>query len=135
MRNLPSPGRQEIGAHRFRLSLVFIGILISLLLSLCGCIIAGTIMYFTDLTFSRLPAVAPDLLIILSVIGGSLYTARRVGGSGWLHGGLTGLGYVLVTACVGFLLAGGVDAQIVLSRFVLGFVIGGISGVIAVNLD
>jgi len=135
MRGMPSPGRPETGSHHFRLSLICRGVAVSLLLSLCGFIIVGTIMFATDLTLNRLPAVAPDLLIILSVIGGSLYAVRRGAGNGWLHGGLTGLGYVLVTALGGYLLAGGADFQVVLSRLVLGFVIGSISGVIAVNLD
>ena len=135
MRSMPSSGRQDAAGRRFRPSHVAKGALLSLFLSLCGCIIAGTMMFFTDLTFDRLPAVAPDLLIILSIIGGSLYSARGGAESGWLHGGLTGLVYVLVTAFLGYLLAGGADAQIILSRLVLGFVIGGISGVIAVNLD
>lgn len=69
---------------------------------------------------------------ILSVVFGSCQTGKSMGRSGWLNGGLTGLGYGVVLLILALLLDMGLSAYS-LATLAASFTLGAAGGVLGVN--
>ena len=105
----------------------------SLLISLGFIILITLIMYL-----SPLPEwIVPYLVVVgmlLSIIYGSMYVGRRVDRKGWLHGGYTGLLYIVVLVILSYLLQLSPDLGLsLLSKLFLGFSFGCVGGILGIN--
>ncbi len=135
MRKTPANDRKKPAGVTISPAVIGRGAMVSSLLALLGCIILGIMIFVSDWSIEKLPAITTDLVLILCITAGALSAGRRATALGWLHGGLSGATFIALTVLAGYLLQGALDWRIVASRLVLGLVIGGVAGVIAVNWD
>lgn len=122
--------------QRLNQSLVAVtkGTLLAIILSLMCILVLALIIKLANLDDTLIPPINQAIKIISIVIGAG-YAAKNSRQRGWLKGSATGLFYILL----GFLLFSLVDGgfslnQIILSDSLMGIIVGGIGGVIGVNL-
>jgi putative membrane protein (TIGR04086 family) len=68
----------------------------------------------------------------VAVIAGSSQTGKRMGRSGWLNGGITGLAYVIILLILAMLLDMRLTPRSLIALFA-GFTLGAVGGVLGVN--
>lgn len=68
----------------------------------------------------------------ISVLAGSSQTGKRMGKSGWLNGGITGLVYAVILLILAMLLDLGLTARSLIT-LAAGFTLGAAGGVLGVN--
>lgn len=91
-------------------------------------------IYLTDITETHVSGILYYVGLLSVAVGGGV-AARRASSRGWLHGGLAGLAYVVLSLVIGSLLFPGsavlVDAG---RKLVTAFVAGAVGGVVGVNI-
>ncbi len=122
--------------QRLNQSLVAVtkGTLLAIILSLMCILVLALIIKLANLDDTLIPPINQAIKII-SIVIGSGYAAKNSRQRGWLKGSATGLLYILL----GFLLFSLVDGgfslnRIILSDSLMGIIVGGIGGIIGVNL-
>jgi putative membrane protein (TIGR04086 family) len=98
---------------------------------------AGLIALFVYFTAVREQQVAAGLFVagVLAVVAGGAYAAHRARCTGWLHGGLVGGTYALITiALAPLLFPGSLGFGTVVERLVLGCAAGILGGVLGINI-
>ncbi len=120
---------------RLRAMSILTGVAVAYALSLTAAALMGLAMFRV-----RIPDPTVTLLMsvvsYLSMMGGGVVAGRRAGTLGWLHGGLTGLGYVAIALVLtGTLFHGITGLGSTAGRLVAGFVLGAVGGTVGVNLD
>ena len=112
---------------------VFKGAFLGLVISLLVLLVIALILLLTSLSETVVPY-AVYLTSIFSIIIGSAYAARRIRFKGWLNGGLTGLTYIVVLLLLTRVFGLDMDINLsLLTKLVLGFVIGSIGGILGLN--
>jgi putative membrane protein (TIGR04086 family) len=109
------------------------GVSVGFIVTLISAGILALILALTPVTEKALAAVV-SVMGALSVFAGGFAAARRSGGRGWLHGGVTGCAYAAACFLVGLIFFPGLMPPATLPRrLILGFGIGLIGGITALN--
>lgn len=118
-----------------RIKYIFKGLMIAFLLTLILILIFSLFLSFTSIRESKLP-LFNNLVMIVSIVVGSIYVAIKVKENGWLNGALIGLGYYIVLTLLGILfIKPFIFDFVVLSRLVIALITGIIGGMIGINLS
>lgn len=116
------------------LSVIGIGILLSLAISLGVFLAASVIISYTFVPETIVPYLS-FITSILSIFVGALFVTKKISHKGWLNGGLTGLFYVLIVLLLGLLIFGEFPVfTAFLMKVFLGFIFGAVSGIIGMNI-
>ncbi|MDQ7792832.1 MAG: TIGR04086 family membrane protein [bacterium] len=114
---------------------ILVGIAAAYAFAVVAAALIGFIMF-------RIRIPDPTVTVIMSVVSyagmaaGGLFGARHAGTLGWAHGGLTGLGYVIIGLVLASLLLPGSQALVPsMARLGLGFALGAIGGTVGVNIS
>src|SRR5690554_6253669 len=134
MKKIFSISRNTDSKRSFRINLYLKGIVLAFLFSLLCFLILSIILSFTSISESIIKP-ASYIVMIISIVIASGYVAQRVNKKGWIHGGVTGLVYILVLSIIGLFTGGGfIFNQLLLSRIILRLVAGSIGGILGINL-
>lgn len=104
---------------------------------LCSGVLAGLIALFVYFTSIREQQVAAGLFVagVMAVVAGGAYAAHRARTTGWLHGGLVGGIYALITILLAPLLfPGSLGFGTVVERLLLGCAAGVLGGILGINI-
>lgn len=124
-----------IKQDRGRIKYIFKGLMISFILTLIMILIFSLFLSFTSLRESKLP-LFNNLVMIFSIVIGSIYVATKVKENGWLNGALIGLGYYIILTLLGLLFIKPFILDfITVSRLVIALITGVIGGMIGINLS
>lgn len=133
-RRLARPGRQAPAPPGLDLGAVASGVIAMFVLTLILSAGLAAAIYFTDVTEGDLAGVLYYAGVVTVAAGGAV-AGRRAETRGWLHGGLAGVGYVLVSLAVGSLLFPGAALLAGLGgKLATAFAAGAVGGVVGVNL-
>jgi len=122
---------RSVGIRR---SAIAAGVLVAFIASLVLSALLGTVMLKTTIAQGTIPALISWVGTLSVAIGGA-YAGRRAGVGGLFNGGLTGIGYVLISALFGyFLFPGALVLGILAKKLGVGFIVGAIGGTLGVNL-
>lgn len=115
------------------LAAVGAGVVATFLLTVLVSAVLAVLIYVTNLTEAHVSGVLFYTGLVAIALGGAV-SSRRAGTLGWLHGGLAGLVYVLLSVVLGALLFPGSQAlgQVV-GKIALGGVCGAAGGVAGIN--
>ena len=69
---------------------------------------------------------------VAAVLAGSFYTAKQMGKTGWLNGGITGFAFVGILLLLALLLDLGLTSRSLIT-LALGFGLGAVGGVLGIN--
>ena len=109
------------------------GILVTFFLTL---LVSGGLaltVYLTNVTESQVVMILYYSGMLTLAIGGGL-AARWANNLGWVHGGLSGVLYVILATLVGmFFFPGGYAFANVAQRVLAGFFLGALGGIIGIN--
>ncbi len=134
MKKIFPVSRKSDSQRSFSISLLLKGIVFAFLFSLLCFLILSIILSFTSISESIIKP-ASYIVMIVSIVIASGYVAQRVNKKGWIHGGVTGLLYILVLTIIGYFTGGGfIFDQLLISRILLGIVAGSIGGILGINL-
>ena len=121
-------------ASSFHPQAVLAGIVTAFAASLALSAVLAAVIYFTDVTETSIGGVLYYLGIVTVLLGGAV-AGRAAPGRGWLHGGLAGLGYVVISLTLGSVLfPGSALLAGIATKLVLAFVAGAVGGIVGVNL-
>jgi len=110
------------------------GTLLAIILSLICILVLALIIKLANLDDTLIPPINQAVKIISIVIGAG-YAAKNSRQRGWLKGSATGLLYILIGFLLFSLVEGGFSLnRILLSDSLMGIIVGGIGGIIGVNL-
>lgn len=110
------------------------GVIATFLLTVLAAAVLAIGVYLTDLTEAHVSGILYYLGLVAVAVGGAV-ASRRAGSFGWLHGGLSGLAYVLLSIILGAILFPG--SQVFMEaagKLIMGTVSGIIGGVAGINL-
>ncbi|AZO95484.1 TIGR04086 family membrane protein [Halocella sp. SP3-1] len=107
---------------------VLLGIIILLFLSIIMAIFSRFFFSLQTNTLNTILIITNFLIIIL--IG--FFAARKVENNGWLHGGLSGLIYMLIMILIGIISIPVSIWHVLLLSFI-GLLVGSIGGIIGIN--
>lgn len=112
---------------------VVAGVLAAFALTVLVSAILALAIYFANLTESTVSGLLYGVGLVTVAAGGAV-AGRRAGTRGWLHGGLVGLAYVLLSLLIGSLLFSGpaLWADLV-GKLFTAFVAGSLGGIVGVN--
>lgn len=126
--------RQAQAPPGLDLGAVVAGVIAMFALTLLLSAALAAAIYFTDVTEGDLAGVLYYAGLVTVVAGGAV-AGRRAETRGWLHGGLAGLGYVIVSLAVGSILFPGTALWAGLAgKLATAFAAGALGGVLGVNL-
>lgn len=118
----------------YKLTLLLKGIFLAFLFSLICFFILSIILSFTSAS-EKIIQPTSYIVIIISVVFAGGYVAQRMEKRGWIHGGITGLLYILILTIIGhFTGSGFVFNKLFISRILLGIFPGIIGGILGINL-
>ncbi len=121
-------------ARRLNPSSVASGLIWAFLLTLVLSAVMAALIFTTSISETTLSRFLEGGGLF-SLFVGSAYAARRAGSLGWMHGGMVGALYILLSSLLGALFS---PVQITLAmvgkRLALGAVLGAIGGTVGVNL-
>jgi len=126
-------GRDSHPERSFALSGVVSGTVLAIGLTLIFAVILSLVLTFSSVTEKHLPLIANAGGLISVAVGGA-YAARLSESKGWLHGGITGVMFIIVTLIVGSVLFPGVPLALAVRRAAVAFAVGAIGGVVGVNI-
>lgn len=110
------------------------GLLIAFILSIIFIIIISLLLRFTSLRESKV-SLLNNIVVILSIAIGSIYTSIKVKENGWLNGGALGLLYYLVIILLNVAFLRNLDTNaLMLTKLVLSTLTGIIGGIIGINI-
>ena len=116
------------------LKYVVLGVVAAFLLAVVLSGIMGVVMYQGWLSEAYSPLVM-NIASFASLFFGAVYTGRRASTSGWVHGGLTGLFYIVTVTVIGLLAFDQLAPLVVLlERAGLGLILGAVAGTVGINL-
>lgn len=111
------------------------GVVVTLVLAVLTCLLAGAIFYFSSASERFLPWVAAGILLF-SVLTGSILTATQAGSKGLLHGMGVGLiAFILLWVIAMVALPGPLAIVGILQKFVILVAGGALGGMLGVALS
>lgn len=110
------------------------GVLIAYGISIILIIIYGILLVATSLSEATLPT-AIMIITMVSIALSAIYTAVKVTSRGWLNGAIVGLIYMVILFLIGLIFNTGIAIDsFIFFRLFMGFIVGGLAGVIGINL-
>lgn len=110
------------------------GVLIAYIISILSLIIYGILLAITSLSEATMPT-AVMVITMVSIALAGIYTAVKVETRGWLNGALVGLIYMIILFFISMILKTGITLdKYIIFRMFMGSVIGGLAGIIGINL-
>ncbi len=110
------------------------GVLTVAILSIILSLVMASVIYFSELTEELTMMVLSYTGFAVIAVGGAI-ASRKARTRGFVHGGMVGVIYILITAALSVLIF---PSALVLSevflKVLLGFTIGALGGVIGINL-
>ena len=118
----------------FKLIILLKGVVLAFIISLLCFFILSIILSFTNAS-EKIIQPTSYIVVIISIVMAGGYVAQRVEKKGWIHGGLTGLLYILILTIIGHFTGSGlIFNKYLISRILLGIVPGSIGGILGINL-
>jgi len=114
------------------LKAILYGFFIMLMLVMVGFLLVGFTVYFFYLESLTVFKVLMTVNII-ALTAGALITGRSAGRSGWLNGGLMGLGYIVFLHVIAVILLG--SFSIGYMTLLPAFILGAAGGMVGINLS
>lgn len=116
----------------FETSLVTKGILITVIISFILTLVLGLVYFFTSIQNSGIHSI---IIVGVSVLIASIYTAFRAGSKGLIYGVLIGLGFFLLSLVVYYIFYEGSPSwRILLEKCLVSLITGAIGGTIGAIL-
>lgn len=106
----------------------------AIIISIILLAIYGVILTYTALSESTMPIFVTAITII-SITASAIYVAVKVDSKGWLNGAIAGLIYMVVLFLISLLFkTGTVIEKGIIVKIFIGFLVGGLAGMIGINL-
>lgn len=126
--------RGNLNGSLINLRAIGFGILSILVLTLAIALVLAAIVFATSLNEPQVMSVLYYVGLVTLAVGGAI-GARLARSAGWLHGGLTGFGYVAIAALLTMLVfPGQFGFRVAAIRLAAGFLAGAVGGIAGVNL-
>ena len=110
------------------------GLLLSYIITGVLIILFSLLLTFTPLKEGRTPLLN-TIVMIVSVVAGSIYLTRKIKENGWISGGILGVGYYLILIILNFVfLKHMVLDMFSLTKLAITSITGIIGGIIGINL-
>ena len=110
------------------------GLIVCLIFTVIALIVLALILKLTSLSESKLP-MFNNLIIIISVLLGSIYASGKTKENGWLIGALIGLIYYLVILILNFVFIKNASFSLFLiPKMLMSILSGAIGGIFGINL-
>lgn len=106
----------------------------AIIISIILLAIYGVLLAYTTLSESTM-SIFVTAITIISIAASAIYVALKVDSKGWLNGAITGLIYMVVLFLISLLFkTGTVIEKGTIVRIFMGFIVGGLAGMIGINL-
>lgn len=110
------------------------GVVVSLISTIIMMILLALVMSFMDMSTKAL-YVGYIVVTCISIVFGSIYSAKRNGSKGWLVGLFVGIIYYLLIGVISSIVKGAVDLGLFdLYRLIFAMAIGLLSGMLGINI-
>jgi putative membrane protein (TIGR04086 family) len=110
------------------------GTIMAIIISIILLAIYGVILAYTALSESTMPIFVTAITII-SITASAIYVSAKVDSKGWLNGAIAGLIYMVVLFLISLLFkTGTVIEKGIIVKIFIGFLVGGLAGMIGINL-
>ena len=110
------------------------GILISYLVTFLILTIISLLLTYTNLKESSIP-ILTTVVMIVSIVLGSIYLTLKIGEKGWLNGGIIGLLYIVILIILNkIFIKPFMFNMYFITKIIVSLVIGIIGGMIGINL-
>lgn len=107
---------------------------LSFILTLLLILIVSILLIVTPIKEATIPLLN-TIIIIISIVVGSVYMSKKVDENGWLNGGIIGALYFLILLILNFLFIKPFIFDVyTASKFFISLVVGVIGGMIGVNM-
>lgn len=114
---------------------LFKALLLSFITTIVFLIVISLLLRFTSLKESTLPLLN-NIVVIISIVLGSLYVSIKSKSKGWINGALVGLFYYLFIIIVNMIVINQVNFDmILLAKIIAATLTGAIGGIIGINLN
>ncbi len=111
------------------------GLLLSYIITVILIILFSLLLTFSPLTEGRTPLLN-TIVMIVSIVSGSVYVATKTKEKGWINGGILGLGYYLILLLLNLAFLKPVTFDLLsLSKLAITSITGVIGGIIGINLS
>ena len=117
----------------FDFSSVLNGLIWSLVVSICLSIIITLVLHFTAVSENLIPAFAT--LIFLSILSGSIVSAKTAGNKGLIHGVSVGLLYLFISLILSLFIISGSFGWLVFLKIAYTLIASSIGGIIGIGLS
>ncbi len=118
----------------FHIGFVLKGLILGFLFSLICFLILSIILSLSNVSENFIKP-ASYIIMILSIVLGSVYASRKVEKNGWLYGAITGLLYIIILIIINIITSNTFSLQqIMVSRILMGLIAGTIGGILGINL-
>lgn len=110
------------------------GVLLSFIITLVLILILALVLTYTSISEGIMP-IANSIIMMISIIIGSVYMSLKVNKLGWLNGGAIGLLYIIFLVLFGNLFSDAFQMDIyIILRGVIALITGAVGGMIGINL-
>ncbi|MBU5293403.1 TIGR04086 family membrane protein [Anaerosalibacter bizertensis] len=110
------------------------GILISYIVTFLMLTIISLLLTYTNLKESSIPILI-TVVMIVSIVLGSIYLTLKIGEKGWLNGGIIGLLYIVILIILNKIFIKPFMFNVYfITKIIVSLVIGIIGGMIGINL-
>ena len=110
------------------------GLLLSYIITAILIILFSLLLTFSPLKEGRTPLLN-TIVMIVSIVSGSIYLTTKIKEKGWISGGLLGISYYLILILLNFVFLKPVVFDVFsLTKLAITSIIGVIGGIIGINL-
>jgi len=111
------------------------GCLLALIITMIFLMISTLVLRFTSLSETKMPLIN-NVIMVLSLVVGSIYASRKIKDNGWLQGAAIGVLYYFIIILLNLLIVRnfGVFNIYMFSKLLISMLVGTIGGIIGVNL-
>lgn len=118
-----------------RINYLLKGLLLSFIITIVLLLILSLLLTFTSIREARLP-LFNNIVMVISIVVGSMYVAIKTKENGWLNGAILGLIYFFIVLLFNLIFFKSFDSNLlVISKLVLSTIMGLIGGIIGINLS
>lgn len=112
----------------------FKGLVLSFFITVILIMIMSLLLRFTNLREGKLP-LFNSIIMVISIVIGSIYVAIQIKENGWLNGAILGFGYYFVIILINFIVVRPISLDLIAAvKLITASLIGSIGGMIGINL-
>ncbi|WP_353097015.1 TIGR04086 family membrane protein [Tissierella praeacuta] len=117
------------GVHLLR------GLLLAYIITCILILFFSLLLTYSSLKENKMPLIN-TIIMMLSIISGSVYVSRGIKEKGWINGGIVGIVYYLILIILNFMFLKSLTLDIFsISKLALACITGIIGGIIGINIS